>query len=143
MNSIPNPSIMTKFAPKKPARTDDFVYRSETGGRSGSPEAVKFEVEQDLLVFWWKCYRKIRFETEDEARYTNAAFDADANSFKCSYCGWWHNGRGTTDERKYTGSHELRRQWVRRVNKPSVAELREGFESPSKTGKFYDPEFRD
>lgn len=149
--TVPTPAIFAhRTKPQPVASPSAILYSTETGkGGSFSDEgkdevAPLHEVEypaSHLLIFWWRCYKKIRFSTAAEAQEALEAHDGENDGtafsvYSCSYCHHFHTGRASARQGVPFSSSGLRRQWRKRVKKPSLQELEAAFKSPASMGKF-------
>lgn len=83
--------------------------------------------EPDDLLFWWSCYRKVPYGARVEAESVNSEFEgSEIEAYLCEYGDHWHNGKARTGENAPSKSHgpsQLRKQWRRIRNTPSIDDL--------------------
>lgn len=85
------------------------------------------------LTFWWTCQRKWSFPTEAEAVAHRANYPTvSVVSYHCKYGDHWHLGRPRGAASKF-GPSMLRKQWRRRIKKPTLKELQAAYEKAVST----------
>lgn len=111
--------------PGSTSQSTEPVTDTDSGLIAEKPLAITYNgVEYPSgadLRFWYLCYRKLAYDSEQDALDVARAFNNVTNVYLCRYGDHYHNGRPT---KGHKSENELRREWKRKDRKPSLEELR-------------------
>lgn len=80
------------------------------------------------LMFWWVCLRKQSYDTKAEAKAVSSQYINGGEAYHCRYADHWHNGK-TRGPNSTHGPYTLRKQWRKRIKKPTPEALAAAYEA--------------